>query len=626
MSDARSVSWSNLANVVYRRTYARPMPGGGTERWPDTIERVIEGNVRGRNVSEREVERLRFFMLNRKAIPAGRGLWYSGSPGHARLGGVANNNCWGLTADKWENFVLAQDLLMLGGGVGMTVEHRYTSKLPAVKRGVEITHQNTKDADFIVPDSREGWNELNRRVHEAFFVTGRGFTYSTICVRGPGEPIVGFGGVSAGPRPLVTFVERLVALFHTREGRRMRPIDAADDLCLIGELVVSGNVRRSALLILGDPHDKDFLRAKRWDLAPIPPARARANFSVNADDYDDLHPLFWKTYEHGEPFGIVNLKNIQTFGRMGERKKDTAVVVNPCAEATLEDNEPCNLQELALPHLASVEEFEEGARLMHRYGKRVTEDRYHQPGCDAVVKRNRRVGTGMTGCLQAPQFFNGPVLDRVYAAIQDENVTYSRERGIPESIRTTVMKPSGSVSKMLDVAGEGIHGALSRYIIQRIRFAANDGLIPELRRAGHHMEPVIRFDGTVDHDTLVVDFYVEAPADLPCVDEGWDTWKQLDTLLLTQRHWSDQAVSVTVYYRREEIPAIKAWVAENLQNLKTISFLCHNDHGFIQAPKEAITQEQYGERSEKITPIDADAITPGDLESLECASGACPTR
>lgn len=937
-------NWSNLSKVVYKRTYSRKTELGGLENWEQTVDRVIRGNVRNHNVSSKEIERLKYFMTERKATPAGRGLWFSGTDAHANMGGIALCNCWGLTADDWMAFVIGQDLLMLGGGVGMSVEHRYTSKLPKVKKNVTVVHKATKDADFIVPDSREGWCELTRRVLESFFVTGKSFSYSTVCIRPPGEPISGFGGTSAGARPLIVLVEKLGEVLRDREGKNLRPIDAADVLCSIGEMVVAGNIRRSALMILGDGYDKDFLKAKRWDLGPIPTQRAMANWSVVCDDVEDLHPLFWKTYEHGEAFGIVNVKNIQKFGRMGELKKDGAVVVNPCVpgyvrlltkdgyrridslvgksvdiwngfewstvtpqitgydqplvevelssgqflvcteahkfvlstdykgsekrvcavdltegdkliksafpilkggtvpehdaytqgfwsgdgtsgtrqihlygekvqcagrlvgdlgsysqaqdrthfcaksiepdkefvpfdwnlqgrldwlaglvdsdgtelkeggvqigsiekgfllnvqamlttmgvaskvtvmneagmkplpdgnggtkdypcqtcyrllvgsvqmqnlkelgykgtrltfdkkpqrdasrfvqvvavrrlgvepvvycfnepkrhlgcfdgvvtgqcgEATLEAYEQCNLQEIALPNLSDEEEFVEAARLMHRWGKRVTLERFHWDEVDEVVKRNRRVGTGITGCMQS-SLFNPKTLDRAYAAIQEENVNYSKELGIPQSIRTTVIKPSGSISKCLDVKGEGLHGGFSRYMIQRIRFSATDPLIPMLREAGHHIEPVIRFDNTFDHNTLVVDFYEKMPDELPVADEGWDTWKQLDVLKLAQKHWADQAVSVTVYYRKEEISQIKAWLALNLKYLKTISFLCHNDHGFKQAPKEAITKEEYEKFIEKISEVDVDKIGFGDdVSGSECEGGSCPIK
>ena len=618
--------WSNLARVVFKRTYARK-DSGVLETFPQTVERVIAGNVRGHNVSKHELERLEYFLSNRKAGPAGRGWWFSGAPAQAVLGGVALNNCWFVTSDDWMNFIIAQDLLMLGGGVGMSVEHKYTSKLPKIRKGVVIQHKATKDASFIVPDSREGWCELIRRTLEAFFVTGKSFEYSTVCIRGAGERINGFGGTASGPFPLITLVEKLSVLLSSREGRQLRPIDAMDILCSIGEMVVAGNVRRSAIIIMGDAFDKDYLKAKRWDLGPVPTQRAMANLSVVCDDVEDLHPLFWKTYEQGEPFGLVNRTNIQKYGRMGELKKDTAIGVNPCAEATLEDGEPCNLQEIALPNLTDKVEFMEAAELMTRWGQRVTMEKYHIEKCDEVVKRNRRIGTGITGCLQSPLFVP-EVLDEVYARLQKANRNYAKELGIPESVRLTVVKPSGTMSKVLDMRGyEGIHAAYSQFYIQRIRFAASDPLIPLLAAAGHHIEPVVRFDNTLDPNTVVVDFYEAAPVGAPVADRDWDTWKQLEVLKMAQKHWADQSVSVTVYYKREEIPQLKAWLAENLKNLKTISFLCHGDHGFKQAPKEAITEEQYGKLSEKVRPLDMDSVQAGaELDGAECAGGACPVK
>jgi ribonucleoside-triphosphate reductase len=618
--------WSNLAAIVTRRTYAR-RDSGKLENWPEIIERTVMGNVKGHEVPEQEIKDLLRFGNERKAIPAGRGLWFSGSPAHAAIGGVALNNCWYLNSTYWENFVRAQDLLMLGGGVGMSVEHRFTSKLPKIKKDVQIVHKATRDADFIIPDSREGWCELTHRTLESYFVTGRSFSYSTYCLRGSGELIKGFGGLASGPMPLVQFIANLSTILSARAGNHIRPIDAADIITCTGEMVVSGNVRRSAIIILGDCWDKEYLKAKRWDLGLLPSYRSCANYSVVCDDYEDLHPLFWKTFEQGEAFGIINRKAIQKFGRMGEAKPDTAEGVNPCGEATLEPNEPCNLQEIALPNLESEEEFIRAAVLMHRYGKRVTMEKYHHEEIQEVIDRNRRIGTGITGCLASP-LFTPTVLDRAYEAIQRENVKYSKELGIPKSIRTTVVKPSGTVSKVLDMDGyEGIHAAYSRYIIQRIRFAANDSLIPLLRAAGHHIEPVRKLDGTLDHGTLVVDFYVKAPKGSPVADEDWDTWKQLDVYRLAQKHWSDQSVSVSVYYNKEEIGKIKDWVRDNLKETKSISFLCHNDHGFLQAPKEKITKEQFEQLSEKIKLIDVDGIDEGDgLDGLECEGGICPVK
>lgn len=630
VQDTPEKPWSNLAQVIYKRTYSRRLKDDITENWKDTVLRVIDGNIRkyrGTNLLEKnEEDRLFYYIYNRKAMPAGRGLWFSGSEAHDRLGGAGLVNCWGTTADNIENFVMAQDLLMLGGGVGMSVEHKYVSKLPRPKKGVVIKHELTNDADFIVPDSREGWCSLLRKVLNSYFVTGKSFTYSTICIRGKGEAIKGFGGTASGPLDLVEFIKKISTLLDERVGKAIRPIDAADMLCLIAEMVVAGNVRRSALLILGDCWDKLFLRAKRWDLGLIPSQRGNANFSVVCDDVEDLHPEFWKSYEHGEPFGIVNRTNIQTYGRMGEEKKDTGVVVNPCAEISLENGEPCNLTECFLPNLDSVQEFKEAARLMFRWSKRITCEDYHNPTNDKVIKKNRRVGVGITGCLQAPKLFKPEILDLVYQTIQKENTAYSKALGVPESIRTTTVKPSGTVSLVGDVT-PGIHPAYSRHYIRRVTIAANDPLVAILKAGGHHLEPKALLDGKLDHGSLIAEFPVKVSDETPCADEDFDTWKQLEILKTAQKYWSDNSVSVTVYYDNESLPKVKEWVAENLSEIKTISFLLHTGHGFVQAPYEPISEERFNSIVAKLQPLNLEQLQVAeDLDLDECSGGSCPIK
>lgn len=608
-------NWSNLARVATMRTYSRD-----NENWNDIVERAIGGNTRKVDVPDWERNALRQLMTDRIAMPAGRGLWFSGTPALDVIGGAALNNCWAVTGDKWEHLVLACDLLMLGGGVGMSVQHKYVSKLPKV-RETSISHKNTKDAFYIVPDSREGWCELIRLVLKSYFVTGRKFTYSTCCIRGKGERINGFGGTASGPIPLIECIETISKILDARVGKHVRPIDMADLLTCIGRMVVAGNVRRSAIIIIGDPWDREYLTCKRWDLRPVPVYRQFANFSVAASDIEDLHPSFWRTYEAGEPFGFVNLDNIQKYGRMGEEKYDSAILVNPCAEATLENGEPCNLLELFMSRMHTRDELAFAARLMFRYGKRVCLENYHHDIINEVVHRNNRVGVGITGCLQS-SLFNPRDLDFAYEAIQEENRIYSAELGVPESIRTTVVKPSGTLSILGDCT-PGIHPAFAEYYIRRVRFADNSPLIPVLRDAGHKIEPQKNIDGSLDYGTLVVDFPVHMP-NTPTADQ-MTTWQQLDIVKMAQRHWADQSVSVTVYYKKPEIEELKTWVSENLQYLKTLSFLCYDDHGFEQAPMEKISKEQYERIASKVKPINFDGADTGDLLE-DCVGGACPVR
>lgn len=617
--------WDSLAKIVYKRTYSRRKENNELESWADTVDRVIRGNTRLVRVGDAEQQELREIMLSRKGIPAGRGLWQSGTETHERIGGASLNNCFFWTAEKYEHFVHAQDYLMLGGGVGLSVEHRFVSKLPKIKKGVKIVHKNTFDADFIVPDSREGWCDLTRRVLESYFDTGRSFTYSTRAIRAYGEPIKGFGGTASGPGPLIKFIDQLCKLLSSRESKHIRPIDAADIICMTGQMVVSGNVRRSAIIILGDPFDKEYLACKQWEKGNIPNYRAYANFSVVASDIDDLHPSFWKTYEYGEPFGIINRENIQRFGRTTDLLSDTAIGVNPCAEICLENGEPCCLVEIPLMNIHDEPELFYVAEHLYRYAKRVTLETYHNKITNAVVQKNHRIGIGLTGCLGSP-LWNQDTLDRLYRHLRKIDEEYSAELNVPKSIRLTTIKPSGTVSKLLSQKGyEGIHAAYAPFFIQRIRFSSDDPLISILREAGHNIEPQINFDGSLDHSTLVVDFYIAAPENHPTV-ATWPLEKQLKTLLLAQKYWSDNSVSVTIYYEKHQIPFIQAWLTDHLSEIKTISFLLHSEHGFKQAPKEAISEDQYKKLTKNLKPINFNEISEGNLESLECAEGFCPVK
>jgi len=619
--------WSSLAEVVYKRTYARTQ-GEYLENWPDTVERAIQGNISGHTVSSEETARLEYFLLNRKAMPAGRGLWFSGTDAQKKLGGSALNNCWFLKGDDWRNLVSAQDLLMLGGGVGFSIESQFIAKIPSVKKSVRVVHREDQ-ADLLVADSREGWCELIARVLESYFDTGKSFSYSTKNIRPRGQPIHGFGGYASGPAPLIRSVEKISAILDRRAASSARPLDIMDVLCCIGEMVVSGNVRRSAILILGDVNDEDYLKAKRWDLHPIPAERAMANLSVVANQYAELGDLYWETYLHGEPFGLVNRNNIQKYGRMGEEKHDDAIGVNPCAEATLCHGEPCNLQEIILPHLNDEAELVEAARLMHRWGKRVTCEKYHIPVSQEIIRKNRRVGTSITGCLESP-LFKPEILDRVYSAIQDENVRYSQELGITPSIRTTLVKPSGTLSLVNDCSA-GIHPAYAPYYIRRVRFASNAPMLEILKRAGHPIEPAIRSDQSIDPDTAIASFFVKSPAAVPVMGEKFGLIEQLNTVLLAQRHWADQSVSVTVYYQRSEIPLIKTWLSQHLGEIKTLSFLAHSDHGFIQAPIEPISAESYQKSISNLKPIDLTKLKPmneltHETDASDCDEGGCPAK
>ena len=344
----RHPNWgfNGLGYIVYKRTYARLKEDGSTEEWAETIQRCINGAQKiGAGYSKEEAEKLFDYVFNLKCNFAGRMLWQLGTPTVDRFGANSLLNCWFTQMNEKKSFTFLFENLMLGGGVGFSVRREDVHELPKIKTGVEITHDEldgkpTNDADFIVPDSREGWVYLLRKVLDSFFETGNGFTYSTILVRGAGELIRGFGGSASGPTILIDGINKICKVFQSREGKKLRSIDVLDICNIIGSVVVAGNVRRSAEIAIGDPDDYLFLRAKRWDLGGVPNYRAMSNNTIYCDDYDHTSDALWEGYSgNGEPYGLFNLPLSEKYGRISDgnmkktdlypENKDNVVGTNP---------------------------------------------------------------------------------------------------------------------------------------------------------------------------------------------------------------------------------------------------------------------------------------------------------
>lgn len=245
---------------------------------------------------------------------------------------LLTGNCYYTNIEKIEDFELLFDYLMLGGGVGFSVERSKIHDLPKVKSGVTVTHERTNDADIIVPDSRQGWRRLLHSVLKSYFETGRSFTYSTILVREYGAPLKKFGGTASGPGALIDGIVDICKVLENRVGKKLRSIDVLDICNIIGRIVVSGSSRRSAQIAIGDPDDVLFLRAKNWGSGNVPAWRANSNNSIYADGYDEIAAELWKGYDGtGEPYGLVNRKLARKFGRVGQLKPDPTIEgFNPC--------------------------------------------------------------------------------------------------------------------------------------------------------------------------------------------------------------------------------------------------------------------------------------------------------
>ena len=641
--DGKNPNWgfNGLGYITYKRTYARKVEGTNrTEEWNETVARCvnwlwsehIEMNI---HFDEKYYEDLYDAVFNLKANFSGRMLWQAGTKTVEKFGGASMCNCWAVVVDCKQSFLSTMDYLMLGGGVGFNMQERYVNKLPKIKSGVKITRQDDSSADFIVPDTRQGWVALLDKALSAYFETGESFTYSTHLIRGYGEPIKGFGGTASGPEPLAKGIGKISEIVGVRAGKQLRPIDVLDIMNCLGELVVAGNVRRSAQIALGDVHDIKFLEAKTWSLGTIPSHRAMSNNTVVCNDIRAIPEKFWDGYNgNGEPYGLFNLKLARKKGRLVDthRSDPEAVATNPCAEITLSPSEgdggaeSCNLCEIYLNNIKDVEEFTRVASLMYPVVKTIALLPYHHKATQKIVAKNLRLGIGLTGIVMRPDLIKAEVLSHVYQTLEKVDAEFSFINEVNTSIKLTTVKPSGTLS-LLGGATPGVHPAYAPYYIRRVRMASHDSLISRCREAGYKIEYVRNFDGSEDYKTMIVEFPIKL-ADGVITADQMTAVKQLELHLHMQRYWADNQVSVTVYYKKEELPEIRVWLEQNYNDgVKTVSFLLHNEHGFAQAPYEEISEDKYNELIANIKPLKFGDVEQLDLiDNDECVSGHCPTK
>ena len=634
--DPDETPWSTVGYLTYKRTYSRRLDDGDiaspTEEWSDTVNRVVTAaNAQLKcGFADDELHRLRYYMTKLKGTVAGRFLWQLGTPTIERLGLPSLQNCAFVAIDTpVRPFTWAMDMLMLGSGVGFSIQKEHVSKLPFVKKNfVGPTRHDSADADFIVPDTREGWVALLERTLESAFARKKSatFTYSTQLIRGKGAPIKGFGGVASGAEILYDGITNIAQILEKRTGKSMRSIDCLDIMNIIGSIVVAGNVRRSAQLAIGDPDDIEYLLAKRWDVGNIPPWRSMSNNSVACDDISQLHDFFWDGYEgKGEPYGLINLTLSKKVGRLGDTDYPDPTVVgyNPCAEQSLGNFETCCLAEIYLSNIETEAELNDVLRLLYRVNKHSLALGCHNKETEKIVNENMRMGIGVTGYLQASAKQKG-WLSSAYTNLRQYDKEYSAAHKFPESVKLTTCKPSGTLSLLPGVT-PGCHPGYAQYMIRRISMASNHSLVAVCRAHGYDIEYRLNFDGSNDYSTVVVSFPFSFPEGT-VLAKDMTAIQQLKTVKEIQQNWSDNSVSCTVYYRKEELPEIKKYLARNYSdNHKSLSFLLHSDHGFLQAPYTEITQDEYDELVAKTTLINQ--ITEANIGiDDDCVGGACPVR
>lgn len=631
-----------LGMATYYRTYSRLKDNGEQEHWIDTVIRVVEGVIsirkdwyikQGIHWDEQEWQtigrRMVDAIFNMRFLPAGRMLWTLGSNVIAAKGGMAANNCEYSHVTKLSKHAAEiLDSLALGVGVGWS----------AVDWKDELQYPDPAEITYVVPDDREGWAtsiELLISSYENGTPTVR-FDYSAI--RPAGTPIKTFGGTASGYEVLEKLHERIrMYLDDFVDGVISRTETAANVINAIGACIVAGNVRRSAQLNLGSIDDEDFLLLKdfsRYDddgSVIYQGTRDRrvdvgwmSNNSVairSVDDFAKITDIAEQVRVNGEP-GIINFMNIQKYGRMGEEMPDTAIGTNPCAEATLEHGELCCLLELFPGRCKNLNEFYEACELGTIFASTVSLMQTHRDSTNLVIARNHRIGVSVSGV--ADWFDTIPTgrlieaLRKGYRIVEKTNAWYNYKAGVPKSIRTTVVKPSGSVS-LLAGASPGMHWPIYNRYIRRMRVGKNTPIVPLLVEAGLPYE-----DDKYSDNTLVFEFPVETTARRGQRDISM--WQKGAMLMMLQDHWADQMVSNTITFdKKTEGGQVEDFISMTLPKVKSLSLMPESDEGaYDQPPYEPITKAEYDRRVKETKSIDFSTFGGSDgIDSKFCTTAEC---
>ena len=440
----KETPWGEIGYITYKRTYARRLNeedvNSPTEEFSDTINRIVNAcriqlKVGFTDDEEKELGELLYTL---KGSVAGRFLWQLGTKTVDKLGLLSLQNCAFTTVNHpIDPFTWTMEALMLGSGVGYNIQKHNVYSLPKLREEkINVIRLDEKSADYIVPDTRQGWIKLLGKVLKAHFYNGESFTYSTELLRSKGAIIKSFGGVSSGPEELCKGIDLINTILNDRVGQKLRPIDCLDIMNIIGWIVVSGNIRRSAQIAIGDYDDVEFLKAKRWDLGAIPNWRAMSNNSIICDNSTKLLNEFWETYEQGEPYGLINIELSRKTGRIGDTQYPDPDVegFNPCGEQSLVNKETCCLAEVFLPNIETKEELYKIVKYLYRINKHSLMLPCHLKETEQIVHKNLRMGIGMTGIYQATKEQRS-WLNECYQMLRQYDRDYSNLKGFKYSIK-----------------------------------------------------------------------------------------------------------------------------------------------------------------------------------------------
>jgi ribonucleoside-triphosphate reductase (thioredoxin) len=636
--------YNTLGEWAWYTKYSRVKADGTKERFFEGLRRVIEGmfsiqkDHALRNVlpwdeakAHRSAQEAYERAFRGKWSPPGRGFWMMGTEFvNGRQDSSALQNC-GFLSTKYigtelaEPFVTLMNMSMLGVGVGF--DTLGTGALDLHNPKISAAGRKA----VIVEDSREGWCDATAKLLNSYFVAGRywvEFDYSHI--RPEGSPILGFGGTSAGPEPLMKLHKMLRLLLDNRDGEKITSTDIVDIMNMIGKCVVAANVRSSAEIALGDPYDNDFLALKDWRVNPDRMGNDgwgyTSNNSVVVSTGDDLSHLVEGITLNGEP-GIYWMDVVRTHGRVGDwnDKDKRAMGVNPCGEQPLENHELCTLVETYPTNHTSLDDYCRTLKFAYLYGKSVTLLATQWTRTNEVMIRNRRIGTSMTGIAQFVDERGWAELKRWqnegYQVIREWDETYSEWLGVRESVRVTTVKPSGTVSLVFGVT-PGCHWPKeSGYYVRTVRESANNPIVPVMRAAGYRVEP-----NKMNPEHGVVIYLPVVGPDMRS-ERDVSLWEKVALAAHCQKYWSDNSVSITATFnplteQAHIAPILKVYDGQ----LKSLSFLPDTPGVYDQAPYIKVTRREWLAMYDAIMPLDWQTLYDMPIEPAGekyCSNDSC---
>jgi len=621
---------TDYQSFIHKSRYAKYFDGKGRENWDETVSRYMENIVRPVAGDDTYINQIEEAILNQDIMPSMRSMMTAGAA--AARDNTCMYNCSYVAVDKPTRFDEAMFILLCGTGVGFSVERQYISKLPEVPEKLFES-----ETTIVVKDSKEGWAKAFRQLL-ALLWSGEIPKWDVSKVRPAGARLKTFGGRASGPAPLVELFNFAVSTFKNAQGRKLSSMECHDLMCFIGQIVVVGGVRRSAMISLSNLSDDRMRHAKSGQWWETAAHRALANNSVSYTEKPDIETFMreWTALvesKSGER-GVFNRQASQKqAAKNGRREADKDFGTNPCSEIILRNAQFCNLSECIIRATDSIEDIERKVKLATILGtiqSTYTKFPYLSKDWQRNTEEERLLGVSLTGIMDNPLMTSknaglDKTLEHLRNVAVNTNAEWADRLGIPVSAAITCVKPSGTVSQLVSSAS-GIHARHSPYYIRTVRGDNKDPLTQFMIDQGIPNEPCV-FKG----DTTTVFSFPQKSPDNAVTRNDMTAIEQLEMWLTYQRHWCEHKPSVTISVRDSEWLDVGAFVFKHFDEMSGVSFLPHSDHTYQQAPYQDCEKGEY-QRLLKLMPKSIDWTKLSEYEqedntvsmqTMACSGDSC---